>query len=114
MLVIGPSSKPAIVECQLSGGENTVHWQKGALGRLEGCTISGAKDCGLALFHLSTAPLVANNTFRDSRHGIYIHFDVDAAWFPGEGNSFENIEVVHVHDPRGEEEEEEEEEEGPD
>ena len=91
MFVEGPSSKPAIVGCQLSGGENTVQLQEGALGRLEGCTTSGARDCGLALFGPSTAPLVASNAFRDSRRGIYIDGNVDAAWAPGEGNTFDNI-----------------------
>ena len=101
MSVLGASSTPAIVGCQLSGGWETVWWNGGALGRLEGCTISGARDSGLALFDPSTAPLVANNTFRDSRRGFYIHFDVDAAWAHGEGNTFENIEVEHVKDQRG-------------
>ena len=101
MLVDGPSTKPAIVGCQLKGGRTTVQWQMGGLGRLEGCTISGAWASGLALFDPSTAPLVANNTFRDSRAGVYIHIDVDAAWAPGEGNTFENIEEEDVYDRRG-------------
>ena len=94
-----------------------MQWQKGGLGRLKGCTIRGAWASGLALFDPSTAPLVANNTFRDSSRGIYINSDVDAAWAPGEGNSFENIAEESVVDRRVEEEEEEEEEEvegGPD
>ena len=101
MYVQGPSSKPAIVGCQLSGGVSTVQWGEGALGRLEGCTISGARNDGLALFHPSTAPLVTNNTFRDSRRGFYIGYRVDAAWAPGDGNTFENIEGEHVKDERG-------------
>ena len=35
VLALGPTSKPAVVGCQLSGGENTVWWDEGALGRLE-------------------------------------------------------------------------------
>ena len=89
-----------------------MQWGNEALGRLEGCTISG----GLTLFDPSTSPIVANNTFRNSRRGIYVNDDVDAAWAPGEGNTFENIGEEDVDDARGEEEEEEEEEEegGPD
>ena len=101
LLVDGPTAKPVIVGCQLSGGKDTVQWGEGALGRLEGCTISGAREAGLAVVDPSTAPLVANNTFRDSNWGIYIHIDVDAAWAPGEGNTFENIEEEDVLDRRG-------------
>ena len=58
MLVTGgPSFKPAIVGCQLRGGKDAVLWSKGALGRLEGCTISGARNSALALY--DPAPLVA-------------------------------------------------------
>ena len=85
-------------------------WSEGALGRLEGGQISGAREAGLALFDPSTAPLVVNNTFRDSRWDIYIHDDVDAEWAAREGNTFKNMGKEDVWDTRGEEEEEEEEE----
>ena len=111
VFVQGPSSKPAVVGCQLSGGKDTVWWSCGALGRLVGCQISGATEIGLVVFGtstapISTAPIVASNTFRDSGWGISIGRDVDDAWAPGEGNTFENIEEGDVEDERGGEEEE--------
>ena len=97
MWVVGRSAKPAIVGCQLSGGwDATVWWGDGALGRLEGCTISGARDAGLVLRDPSTAPLVVGSTCRDSNRGIHIDSEVDAAWAPGEGNTYENMVAADV------------------
>ena len=93
-------SKPSIVRCQLRGGDDTVQWSWGALGLPEGCQISGARMAGLALLRPSTAPLVTNNTFRDSRWGIHIWDDVDADWDPGESNVLENMGEEDVKDWR--------------
>ena len=100
MNVDGPTTSPSIVGCQLTGGEDTLWWNGGALGRLEGCLISGAKASGVTLWQPTTSPLVTNNTFRDSRWGILLWDDVDAAWAPGEGNTFENLAVGPVDDTR--------------
>ena len=59
-----PTVRPSIVGCQLSGGWGTVNWSGGALGRLEGCRVSGGREVGLALWNLSTSPLISNNAFR--------------------------------------------------
>ena len=104
VLVSGPLTEPTIVGCQLLRGRRTVQWQDGALGRLEGCTISGAELFGLALYGYS-APIGTNNFFKNTRAGIYIHHDVDALWTPGTGNRFKNIEVENVYDQRGKREE---------
>ena len=95
-----PSDKPAIVGCKLRGGVNTVEWSGEALGRLEWCTISGAREVGLLVDDPSTAPLVANNTFRGSRWGIHIENNVDSEWALGEGNTFENMMFGDVRDLR--------------
>ena len=100
MVVDGPSAKPSIVGCQLSGGLFTVVWCNEALGRLERCQINGAREAGLDLFHPSTSPLVSNNAFRDSREGIYIDYYVDAELMPGEGNTIENMGEEDVFDER--------------
>ena len=62
-MVDGPTSMPSIVGCQLSGGEDTVQWSRGALGRMEGCQISFARDAGLILAHPSTSPAISGNSF---------------------------------------------------
>ena len=101
LIICGATTKPFILQCRLNGGERTVLWSLGALGRLEGCQISGARVAGLALISPSTAPSVANNTFRDSRWGIVISADMDAAWAPGEGNTFESMGELGIKDWRG-------------
>ena len=100
VVVDGPTSKPSIVGCQLSGGKQTVQWSGGALGRMEGCQISGARQVGLILEHPSTSPTVSGKTFRDCQWGVYINSDVDTAFALGPGNTFANIAQANVGDGR--------------
>ena len=115
LIVAGANTKPAVVGCHLSGGENTVVWHEGAHGLLEGCSIKGVRGAGLALVDSPTAPNVVGNIFEGSRVGVYLHTDMNDAWALGEGNTFEGITEMDVLDRRGqvlEEEEEGEEEDG--